>query len=87
MRRQSRRGHPLTQGILRPDAYLGPFAGIDTPNMFWIAAVIVAWVTIDAIVVVVMAHLAASRRTASAAALPPLRAAPAHAENTPGPLK
>jgi hypothetical protein len=50
--------------------------------MLWIAALLVAWVVIDAVVVAVMAHLAAGRRDLAAGALPPLRAAAPRADNT-----
>lgn len=52
--------------------------------MLWIVAILVAWLVVDAIVVAVMARMAAGRRDPAAPALPPLRPAPAQADNTPG---
>ncbi|WP_022930660.1 hypothetical protein [Patulibacter americanus] len=53
--------------------------------MLWIAALLVAWVVIDAVVVAVVAHLAAGRRELTAGALPSLPAPASPADNTAGP--
>lgn len=50
--------------------------------MLWIAAIVVAWVVIDAVVVAVMARTAAGRREPAVAALPPLRPASTQVSNT-----
>jgi hypothetical protein len=50
--------------------------------MLWIAALLVAWVVIDAVVVAVMALMTAGRRDPAAGALPPLRPAATGPDNT-----
>ncbi len=72
-------------GILRPNVYRGAFPGKGTRDMLWIAALLVAWVVIDAVVVAVVAHLAAGRRELTAGALPSLPAPASPADNTAGP--
>jgi hypothetical protein len=54
--------------------------------MLWIAAILVAWLVVDAVVVAVMARMAAGSSPVAAAALPPLRSAATRTDNTSDPV-